>query len=93
LFGNPFIGDGDPIVHQKFSDYFILFRINNGISIEVSFLQRYKIRETMGIIEKEQGSREKKQKAKEDKGINRIKGQSPFPFFFRTIVFFHEEKT
>jgi len=62
------------------------------MSIEVSLLQRFKIRETMRVIEEEQGSGEKKQKGGEDKGVNNIESQSPFPSLFGMILFFHEEK-
>jgi hypothetical protein len=92
LLGNPFIRDGDPIVHQEFSHYLILLRVNDRMSIEVSFLQRFKIRKTMRVIKEEHGSGEKEQKGGEDKGVNNIKSQSLFPSLFRTILFFHEEK-
>jgi hypothetical protein len=92
LLGNPFIRDGDPIVHQEFSHYLILLRVNDRMSIEVSFLQRLKIRETMRVIEEEQRSGEKKQEGGEDKGVNNIKSQSLFPSLLGMFLFFHEEK-
>jgi hypothetical protein len=58
LFRNPFIGDGDPIVHQKFSDHFVFFGVDDGESVEVSFLQGCKIRQAMGVVEKEQPSKD-----------------------------------
>jgi hypothetical protein len=58
LFWNPFIGDGDPIVHQKLSNHFVFFGVDDGVSIEVSFLQGRKIRQAMGVIEKEQPSKD-----------------------------------
>jgi hypothetical protein len=92
LLGNPFIRDGNPIVHQEFSHHLILLRVNDRMNIEVSFLQRFKIRETMRVIEEEHGSAEKKQEGGEDKGVNHIKSQSLFLSLFGMILFFHEEK-
>ena len=55
-FRNLLVRDGDPIIHQEFSDHFVFFGVDDGVSIEVSFLQGGKIRQAMGVVEKEQAS-------------------------------------
>jgi hypothetical protein len=91
LFRKPVIGDGDPIVHQKLSNHFVFFGIDDGVSIEVSFLQGRKIGQAMGVVEKEQPSDDEEQKDTEDKGVDDIKRPSLFSSRSAKILFFHEE--
>ncbi len=92
LFRNPFIGDGDSILHQVFSDHFIFFGIDDRKGVEVSILQGCEIGQAMGVIEKEQASQDEEDQDGEDEGTNDIKCPPLFPSLLNTVLFFHEEQ-
>jgi len=92
LFRDTVIGDGDSIVHQKFSDDLIFFGVDDGVNIDVFCLQGCEIREAMGVKEKGQGSRNKKQEGSKDEGVNGIKHPSLFPSLLGMNLLFHEDK-
>jgi len=61
-FGNPLIGKRNPIFHEKLPDNLVLLRVDDGIGVERMSLQWLKIREVLGIIEKEEPPRKEKEK-------------------------------
>jgi hypothetical protein len=72
MFGKLSIRDGDPIVHQKFTDHLILLRVGDGVGVEVSLLEGFKIREMVGVIEEEKTPGEQWYQEKEDEHIDDI---------------------
>ena len=92
LFWDLSVGDGDSVVHQKFSDDLVFFRVNDGVSVEISLLQGGKIRKAMRVIEKEQGAGNEKQKQRKDEGVNKIKSRPSFSSFWGAFSFIHERR-
>ena len=72
-FGNPFVRDRDTIVHQKLPHQRILLRVDDGVCIEVSLLQRLKVRKTVGVVKKEKNPDEEGHNGGDDEGVYNVK--------------------
>jgi len=77
-FGHPFLRNRDPIVHQEFSDHLIVFRIDDGISIEIPLLERLKVRKMVGVVEKKESPEQQRHEERKDEGNDEIESPS-FP--------------
>jgi len=92
LLGDLLVGNGDPVIHHELPDHLIFFGVNDGIGALASLLEGCKIRQVMGVVEKEQGPANEKEKGRKDKGVDDIERPSLFPSFVSMILLFHKKE-